>query len=186
MATPERVSVVGNSGSGKTTLARRIAEELSVPHVELDAIFHQAGWTPLPRDEFRSRVDAATAGEAWVVDGNYSAVRDIVWERADTVVWLDLPRRTVMRQLTLRTLRRAVTREELWNTNREPLANFLRWDPEQSILRWAWTRHQPNRERYAAAMVDPRWNHLAFVRLTSVADAERWVAALRRPRSEGT
>lgn len=173
-----RLSVVGNSGSGKTRIARRIGEQLGIPHVERDAIFHQPGWTPLPEEEFRERVVTVTAAEAWVVDGNYSAVRDLVWLRADTVVWLDLPRATVMRRLAGRTLRRAVTRQELWNTNREPLDNFFRWDPHRSILRWAWTRHHPYRERYATAMADPRWSHLESVRLTSSADADRWVAGL--------
>ena len=84
-------------------------------------MFHQPGWEPLPEDEFRRVVEAAAAGDSWVMDGNYSAVRPLVWARADTVVWLDLPRRTVMRQVIWRTLRRAVTRQELWNGNREPL-----------------------------------------------------------------
>jgi adenylate kinase family enzyme len=90
-----RVSVVGNSGSGKTRLGRMLAERLGVPFVELDAIFHQAGWQPLPPEEFRARVEAAAAGDGWVIDGNYSTVRDLVWARADTVVWFDLPRLTV-------------------------------------------------------------------------------------------
>jgi adenylate kinase family enzyme len=92
-----RVSVVGNSGSGKSTVAAALAAALGVPHLELDGVFHQPGWEPLPADSFRAVVAAAVAGDGWVLDGNYSAVRDLVWARADTVVWLDLPRRTVMR-----------------------------------------------------------------------------------------
>lgn len=87
-----RVSVVGNSGSGKSTLGRALAARLGVPYVELDAIFHLPAWTELPRDEFRKQVGALAAGDAWVIDGNYLAVRDLVWARADTVVWIDLLR----------------------------------------------------------------------------------------------
>ena len=61
--------------------------------MELDSIYHQPGWTPLSDDEFRARVAAATEPETWVVDGNYSVIRDITWSRADTVVWFDLPYR---------------------------------------------------------------------------------------------
>ena len=88
-----RVSVVGNSGSGKSTLARELAASLGVAHIELDSVFHQPGWEPLPEDEFQRLVTARTSENGWVIDGNYSAVRPIVWARADTVVWLDLPKR---------------------------------------------------------------------------------------------
>jgi adenylate kinase family enzyme len=71
--------VVGNSGSGKSTVAAALALALGVPHLELDAVFHQAGWVPLPSDEFRSVVAAAVAGDGWVTDGNYSVVRPLVW-----------------------------------------------------------------------------------------------------------
>src|ERR1700745_962235 len=97
-----RVSVVGNSGSGKSTLARELAASLGVPHLELDSVFHQPGWEPLPRDKFQRFVTERTSEDGWVIDGNYSAVRPIVWARADTVVWLDLPRRIVIRQVAWR------------------------------------------------------------------------------------
>ncbi len=84
-----RIVVVGTSGSGKTTMAARLAEGLGLPHVELDAIHWGPGWTPLAVEEFRERTAEALAGEAWSTDGNYSGVRDIVWSRADTLVWLD-------------------------------------------------------------------------------------------------
>jgi adenylate kinase family enzyme len=171
-----RVSVVGNSGSGKSTLARELAASLGVPHLELDSVFHRPDWEPLPEDEFQRLAALHTRTDGWVVDGNYSAVRPIVWARADTVVWLDLPRRTVMRQVVLRTVRRAVTRQELWNGNREPLSNFLRWAPEKSIISWAWHNHAKYRARYGAAVADPANAHLTFIRLTSRADVARFLA----------
>ncbi len=106
----QRISVVGNSGSGKTTVAKAIADVLGVPHLELDGVFHQPDWRPLDTEEFRRIVSEFTAAESWVVDGNYSGVRDIVWGRADTVVWVDPPRHRVMRQLLARTMRRMATR----------------------------------------------------------------------------
>ena len=174
--------MVGNSGSGKSRLARKLAAALDVPYVELDAIFHQPRWVPLPDAEFTARVEAAAAADGWVIDGNYSTVRPVVWRRADTVIWFDLPRRTVMRQVVLRTIRRAVTREELWNGNREPWLNFFSRDPEKSIIAWAWTRHGVYRERWRAAAADPANAHLTFVRIGSRADARRIIASAAQPR----
>ncbi|MGI8697411.1 MAG: AAA family ATPase [Mycobacteriales bacterium] len=89
-----RASVVGNSGSGKTALGRAFAERIGCRYVELDGIFHQSDWVPLPTEQFRDAVERIAATGSWVIDGNYSVVRDLVWRRADTLVFLDLPRRT--------------------------------------------------------------------------------------------
>ena len=179
----QRVSVVGNSGSGKTTFAAQLARRMGAPHLELDSVFHQPGWRQLPTEEFRARVAGFTAGGRWVVDGNYSKVQDLVWERADTVVWLDPPRYRLMRRLVWRTLRRVFSRAELWNGNREHWGNLFRIDPENSIIAWAWTRHQVVRARYTEAQADPAYAHLEFVRIRSDRDAADLLdrAAVSRP-----
>jgi adenylate kinase family enzyme len=177
----QRISVVGNSGSGKTTLARDVAVALAIPHLELDSVFHQSGWRPLDAGSFRQRVTDFTAEQAWIVDGNYSKVQDIVWARADTVLWLDPPRNRVMRQVIWRTLRRAATRAELWNGNREPWGNVIRLNPEESVIAWAWTRHRVYQDRYLAARADPANSHLTFVRLRTAAEA---VALVQRMTKE--
>jgi deazaflavin-dependent oxidoreductase (nitroreductase family) len=159
------VSVVGASGAGKTTVAAALARRLDVPLVELDALFHLPGWQSRPEPEFRALVDRATAGPAWVVDGNYSAVRDLVWARADQVVWLDLPRPVVLAQVLRRSLGRALGGTELWNGNREHWRNLLRRDPERNIVRWSWTRHPLYRRRYAEALAAPGARHLAALRV---------------------
>jgi adenylate kinase family enzyme len=171
-----RISVVGDSGVGKSTVARQLASSLGVPFVELDAIFHQPGWAPLAAEEFRHQVAQLAAGDGWVIDGNYSAVRPLVWGRADTVIWLDFPRHLVMRQVVWRTLRRVAFRSELWNGNRERWTNLLTWDPEESVIAWAWHKHPVYRERYSAAMQEPPNAHLRFVRLGSRAAARRFLA----------
>jgi adenylate kinase family enzyme len=174
-----QVSVVGTSGSGKSTLASQLAEILGAPYLELDAVHHQPGWEPLPTDEFRRVVAARAAAGGWVIDGNYGSVRDLVWARADTVVWLDLPKRTVMRRVVWRTLRRVALRRELWNGNRERWQNFFTWNPEQSVISWAWHKHAADRAKYAAAAADPANAHLRFIRLAGRRDVARFLAEAR-------
>jgi adenylate kinase family enzyme len=174
---PQRVSVIGSSGSGKTTFARQLARLIGAPHIELDALNHQAGWQPLPRDELVSRVSALIDADRWVVDGNYS-LRDTLWPAADTVVWLDLPRPTVIRQLVGRSLKRVATRQELWNGNRESLRTLLSWNPDTSLIRWSWTQHPVITRRTVEAMSDPAWQHLRFVRLRSRHEAGAYLRVL--------
>jgi adenylate kinase family enzyme len=184
-AAVQRVSVIGTSGSGKSTLARSLAGILDASWLELDSVYHQASWTPLDASEFRARVVAAAAGERWVIDGGYSAVRDLVWARADTVVWLDLPRRTVMRRIIGRTLRRVAGRVELWNGNRERWRNLFTWDKEESVIAWAWQTYGSRRERYAGLLADPAHAHLRVVRLTSPGAVRRFLRSVEVLRASG-
>jgi adenylate kinase family enzyme len=174
-----RISVVGTSGAGKSTFAFALAGVLGVPWLELDSVHHQADWTPLPVSEFRDRVLAVASGPGWVIDGNYRTVQDIVWARADTVVWLDLPKRTVMRRVVFRTLRRVGGRVELWNGNRERWRNFFTWDDQESVIAWAWHTHGSLRERYAAELADPALSHLRVVRLRSPRSVRRFLRTCR-------
>lgn len=176
-AAVRRVWVIGNSGSGKSTVARGLAERLGTQWVELDAIFHQPGWRPLDHEAFRARVAHLAAGDEWVVDGNYSAVADLVQARADSIVWLDLARSAVMRQLLLRTLTRLVCNVELWNGNRESWRSLFRRDPEQSILRWAWTRHEHYAERCARLTAAAAATGLTVVRLRSRTEIDRFLGS---------
>ena len=175
-----RVSVVGNAGSGKTRVAQRLAAVLGVPHVELDAIHHLRGWEAIDPEQFAAVVEDLTSAEGWVVDGNYRTVvvDGPVWRRADTVVWVDLPRRTVMYRVIARTLRRVIRREELWNGNREPFRNLYAWDPYKSIIRWSWTQHAKYQQRFLSAMASSVYSHLSFVRLRSREEVESWLADL--------
>jgi hypothetical protein len=101
----------------------------------------------------------------------------LVWQRADTVIWLDPPRYRVMRRIISRTARRAISGAELWNGNREHWTSFFRVDPDKSIIAWAWTRDRVVRERYSSAQADPANAHLTVIRVCSDPD----VAALTDP-----
>ena len=139
-------------------------------------MFHQPGWTELPAEEFRSRVGEFVAGDRWVVDGNYSVVRDLIWRRADTVVWLDLHRRVVMRRIIGRSVSRVVRRTELWHGNRETWRNLVARDPQRSIMRWSWTQHARYRAKYEELSRLPEWSHVRFVRLSSPREVADFIA----------
>ncbi len=178
-----RVVVRGTTGSGKTTLAKAIARAYGLVHVELDALFHQPGWTTLPEDEFVARVRAATDSPRWVACGNYAVVEPLLLDRADTAVLYDFPRALVMRRLVWRTLRRAVRREELWNGNREPWRNFVSTDPDRSVIAWGYTTHERRHEQLVALLADPP-AHLRLVHVPSVAAERELHASLARRAAE--
>jgi adenylate kinase family enzyme len=172
-----RVSVVGSSGAGKTTFGRALAARLGAPFIELDAIFHQPGWTELPDDEFRDRVAAAVSADAWVCDGNYAVVRPVVLDRATDVVWIDPPKRVVMAQVISRSVARGITRRELWNGNRERVTTWF--SPEHPI-RWAWSHFDRKQVEYAARFASPEYAHLQVHRLRTRRQQRRFLAADRR------
>jgi adenylate kinase family enzyme len=162
------------SGSGKTTLGRRLSAELGVPLYELDAIHHQAGWRELTAQELRSAVEPIVAQGRWVIDGAYRGkLGDLVLERADTVVWIDLPRSVWLPRLLRRTALRVVRREELWNGNRETLrgAVFSR----DSLISFALRTEPRRRQRYPRDLARFR-----VARLRSQAEVDAFVRSARR------
>jgi adenylate kinase family enzyme len=169
----DRVLISGISGSGKTTLAVAVSELLGLPRFELDALHHGPGW--VKREDFESDVDTFSAGPRWVTEDQYhTALGDLLWQRADTVVWLDLPRRTVMQRVIRRSVARAVTRRELWNGNRERIRDWL--DPEHPI-RWAWSQYESSRRKITGRTA--RYPQLTVIRLRSARDARRWLNEVR-------
>jgi adenylate kinase family enzyme len=167
---PTRIAVVGGSGSGKTTFASRLAEVHDLAYVELDALQWGPNWTPRPDDEFRRRVETAIAGDAWVVDGNYyRKLGDLVLERADLVVWLDLPLWITIPRLWSRTRRRKREHTELWSGNRETWREAL--FSRDSLFFWALRTHRGRRARY-----EERLTRYDVVRLRSAAETDAWLA----------
>ncbi len=171
----KRVSVVGTTGSGKTTFARALGARLGLPAIEIDALFWGPNWTPARREELRTKVGLVAAGDAWVLDGNYSQSRDLVWTRADTVVWLDYPLPLILVWLLRRIISRIRSGQELWpgTGNRETFSDaFLRKD---SLLMWALRTHFDRRRRLCAVLARPDHVHLRVLRFRRPAHAWRWL-----------
>lgn len=171
-----RYIVVGTSGSGKSTFARALAQAMRVRHIELDELYWGEHWTPRPIDEFTRAVSELAQGERWVMDGNYSAVREVLWPRATHVVWLNFSRPVVFWRVFWRTVTRAVLRQELWHGNRESVrrAFFSR----ESILLWSLSTYAKNQTKYAQLRQRPEFAHLSWLELRSPSQAKALLSGL--------
>ena len=168
-----RISVVGTTGSGKTTLARALSAQLGLPYIEMDALNWQAGWRDLSRsdpEEFVRRVTVAIAPDAWVRDSAYGLVRDLVWQRATHLIWLDYDRPIIMFRVIRRSLIRAALRTELWAGNRERWSHMLR--PSHPI-RWAWSTGDWRRKDFEERIERQDYAHLVVLRLRRPREAEQ-------------
>jgi adenylate kinase family enzyme len=171
-----RVVVIGTSCAGKTAFARSLACALSFPHVELDALFWQPNWTPRPPEEFRKLVAQELSQGCWVTDGNYSVVRDLVWSRATTVIWLNYVFPLVLWRALTRTVRRVLTQEELFSGNRESLR--MAFFSRESILWWVLTTFHRRRKQYRVLFDTATFPQLVYVELRNSTEAENFLTRL--------
>jgi adenylate kinase family enzyme len=141
----QRICIIGTTGSGKTTVAAEVARILGSVPIELDALNWQPGWVLVPSDRFRQDVARALETPRWVTDGNYRSVRDLVWERADCLVWLDYPLSLIVTRLIRRTARRIWNSESCCNGNQESLRRAF---SRESIILWALQTHGRLRREY--------------------------------------
>jgi adenylate kinase family enzyme len=162
----DRVVVVGTSCSGKTTLGR---------HIELDAIHWLPNWQSRPLEELRGLVVGAVAGDRWVVEGNYSQVRDIIWPKATAVIWLNYSFPLVFSRALRRTVARAITKEELFSANRESFRQSF--FSRGSILLWVIKTHWRRRKEFRRLLGGDRLPHLTVFEFRHPRDA---AAFLRR------
>lgn len=148
---------------------------MGVPLIELDAIRHGPNWTETPDDRFRELVAMRTDAEGWVVDGNYSMIREVTWGRADTLVWLDFSLPLILWRLFLRTNRRIFRRELLWNGNRERFANA--YLSRQSLYIWVFRSFWRRRRVWSRWLAEDH-RHLAVHRFRTPGEADRWLAGV--------
>jgi adenylate kinase family enzyme len=165
--------VIGTTGAGKSTLAAELACRMHVPHLELDAFHWQPGWKEADREITRGRIEEFTRAQAWVCDGNYGFLRDILWKRAQALVWLDYPLPFIFWRLWSRTWIRVLKKEILWGTNTENLAS--QFFSRDSLFLWALKTHKRHRRDYSALPGLPEYRHLKVFRFRSARETEKWL-----------
>ncbi|MFF4896033.1 adenylate kinase [Streptomyces sp. NPDC001068] len=171
----ERILVVGVTGAGKSTLARALGGRLGLPYHEMDALyFNGPDWAV--NGSFAEDVSGFSAAPRWIVDSlGYPEVRDLLWERADTVVWLDYPRHVVMPRVVRRSFRRSARREVLFGGNRETWGGWL---SREHPVWWSWSQHTARQEEVRRRTSDPRFAPLDCLRFAHPDETAAWLAGL--------
>ena len=174
----KRTVVIGTSCSGKTTFARKLAQIINVQHIELDALNWLPDWTPRTNEEFRTLVEKAVSADEWVVDGNYSKTRDIVWSRATALVWLNYSFPVVLSRAFNRTIRRIFDREVLFSGNRETFRMaFLSRD---SILLWVLKTYHRRQREYPHLLSEPEGRDVEIQVFRTPEEAEDFLSQLEK------
>jgi energy-coupling factor transporter ATP-binding protein EcfA2 len=171
----ERILILGRTGSGKTTLARELAAALGVPHVELDSLYFGPNFSRAPLSLLRERTSAAIAGDRWVTDGNKRAVRDLVWPRTDTIIWLDYSLHVSLWRLAKRARTRtlALSAQAAQTDRRAGLARQM-LAAATGVLT-ALKSHRGQRREYPRMFAQPANQHLVVARLRSPRAARQWM-----------
>ncbi len=172
----QRITVIGTSCSGKSTYARQLSEVLKQPHIELDALHWGPNWTPQPPEQFQRCVTEAAARERWIIDGNYSKVRDTVLQQATILIWLNYSFSTVFSRALIRTIRRSLYAEKLFSGNRETIAKSF--FSTESILWWVITTYRRRRREYRQLRESSRYPHLSWLEFRHPKEANQFIAGL--------
>lgn len=140
----KRIVVVGTSCSGKTTFAVSLSQILQIPHIELDRLHWGPNWTI--KADFEEEAAKAVQYPCWIIDGNYRKVRDLIWDKANTLIWLNYSFPVVFGRALKRTFSRIITKKELFGGNRENLVSTL--FSSDSILWWVIKTHNKRKQEY--------------------------------------
>ena len=174
-----RLVVIGTTSSGKSTLAEELARRLDLDFVELDALYWEPNWKGVDDETFGRRVQTAIGAERWVVAGNYSRVRPLIWPRAEALIWLDYSLWTVFWRLTRRTFQRWWTQELLWGTNRENLWNHLKLWSDESLFHWLFKTYGRRKREFPQLLTLSEHKHLTVFHFTTPKETDDWLKNIR-------
>jgi len=171
-----RCIIVGSSCSGKSTLARKLSLRLGLTHLELDEFYWLEGWQPRKEDDFRSLVIEGLPDDKWIIDGNYSVIRQDIWPRATTLIWLNLPLRTVFWRGFVRGIGRGFTGDRACGGNKESL--YRTFCSRDSILLWILSTYHRRRRDIENAFESDDYPNLRFIQLNSRLECDNFIENL--------
>jgi adenylate kinase family enzyme len=126
-----KIHIIGGSGTGKTYLASMLSTKHNVPHYDLDDLFwnnsaNQYGVKTSieKRDEMLSRI---LQNEDWIIEGVYYSWLTDSFEKADTVIILDISKSICKYRIIRRFIKRKIGIEHGKKETLSSLKNLLEW-----------------------------------------------------------
>jgi adenylate kinase family enzyme len=173
----KKIIIAGPVGAGKTTLSKLLSKKLSIPHIELDHIYWLPGWQVRPVEErIKIASEKISPLSKWIVCGNHSYLKDVIWNNADTVIWLDYSFWRCFFRALKRAFNLIYTKKEICGGNRESF--FHLFFSKKSILVYLVKGYRKLKKRYSNMMNSPEYKHLTFVHLRSPKETEKWLGKL--------
>jgi len=169
----KRIVVIGTSCSGKTTIAKMLADKLNIKHIELDELFWMPAWQVRDKEKFHNLVTDAISGESWVVDGNHSRVRDLLWSRATTIIWLDYSFSLIIYRALKRSISRIVTKKRVCAGNVETFRKTF--FSRGSILLWVIQSHQSRKNIFPELLESELASHADVIILKRPRDLKKYL-----------
>jgi adenylate kinase family enzyme len=169
----KRVMIIGGPGSGKSVLAKRLHALTGLPLYHLDQLYWRPGWQAPPQEEWHRTVAQIAACEEWIMDGGYRNTFHLRMPRADTILWLDLPRRVAFPRVLRRMAR---------HFGRVRGGDIAPGCPEQfdwDFLKWAWAFRRTHAAKYRLALA-AHASHATVIIFTDAREVDSFLASLNR------
>ena len=100
----KKIAVIGCAGSGKTTLAFKLAATFKLPLYHLDDYQWLPDWQKVEHNEFVKAHDALCDLPAWIIEGSGNKLLPYRIQKADVVIFLNIPRVTCIWRVVKRSL----------------------------------------------------------------------------------
>ena len=167
----QRVMIIGQPGSGKSTLARRLGELTFLPVIHIDHIHWKPGWVERdPAEKTQMTIDVI-AKPRWIFEGGHSRTYRQRLDRADTLIWLDLPLGLRLRRVLWRTLR-------YYGRTRPDLPQGCPEAFRFEFLSFIWRTRHTSRARMRA-LYDTAPGDKTTIHLTSAPAVDRFLSDLK-------
>jgi adenylate kinase family enzyme len=99
-----KIIFIGHPGSGKTYAAELLSSKLNIEKVDLDVLLDKSPLNFVSKKLYRKAFKKLLGDKKdWLIDGYHGhKMPDYIWHKADLIIFLDLPRNELKRNVLIR------------------------------------------------------------------------------------